>query len=101
MSKRKQESAIVHCEFGQVVLATMLNGTSDSEFTLVRGVPSNGDKRIEEYLWTDVIKDGKPVTLSLKGDNPLMIDLPGTYKFRNMGTDDEAALIDLTIYKKG
>ena len=99
-SMSKIESAVSHLELGQKLVATMLRGTTDSSFTLMRGVPANCDKRMEDYLWTEVIKDGKPVQLSLNKDNPLEITLPGTYKFRNDGTDDEQALIDMTVYKR-
>jgi hypothetical protein len=96
----KKESAISYLELGQKLVATMLRGTTESSFTLMRGVPANDDKRIEEYLWTEVIKDGKPVQLTLAKDNPLEITLPGVYKFRNDGFDDEQALIDMTVYKR-
>ncbi len=32
------------------------DGTTDSTFTLMRGVPASSDKRMEDYLWTEVIK---------------------------------------------
>lgn len=91
-------SSVVHLNFGDKAVATMLRGTSESTFTLLRGVPSNDDRRLDDYLWTEVLKDGKPVTLSLAGDNPIVIDVPGTYKFRNDGFEDEQAIIDITTY---
>ena len=95
----KVESSISHLALGNKLVVTMLRGTSDSSFTLMRGVPANCDNRVDEYLWTEVIKNGKPVQLRLDMDNPLEITLPGTYKLRNDGTDDEQALVDMTIYK--
>lgn len=102
MSKRCRESVVVEVMLGQVAVATMFRGTDDSSFVLQRGVPGNGNGRIEDYFWTDVYKNGEPVTLKAKMDNPLVIDgnvTPGSYRFRNEGTDDEDAIIDLTVYK--
>lgn len=94
------DSVVSHIKMGEVGVAMMINGTSDSSFTLLRGVPSNKDKRIDEYLWSVVRKDGHPVELSYNGDNPLLIEIPGAYKWQNNGTDDEQAIIDMTVYKK-
>lgn len=96
MAKR-DFSGVVHLEHGHKAVAMMLRGTADSRFVLVRGVPSNDESRIDEYLWADVRKDGKPVELTIE-DNPIVIDVPGTYKFRNEGFADEQALIDITTY---
>lgn len=97
MSKAK--SSLVTVEKGGVLVATMLNGTTDSQFTLLRGVPSNDDKRIDQYLWSEVYKDGYAVTLKKNHNNPIVIDIPGEYMFRNDGLDDEQAIIDATVYK--
>ena len=96
MAKRDY-SGIVHLESGDKALAMMIHGTSDSRFILVRGVPSNKESRIDEYLWADVKQNGQPVVLSVE-QNPVVIDIPGTYRFRNEGFEDEQALIDLTVY---
>lgn len=96
----KEESVVTHINRGEIGVAMMIYGTSDSNFTLLRGVPSNNDKRIDEYLWVEVLKNGHPITLSLLGDNPVVIEIPGAYKWRNNGTDDEQAIIDVTVYKK-
>lgn len=98
MSK-KNESSIVHMEKGSSLVAMMINGTSDSMFTLMRGVPSNDDKLPDEYLWSEVYVNGSPLQLSQYKSNPIIIEIPGTYKFRNDGTDDEQALIDMTVYR--
>ena len=99
MNKRN-DSSIVHIAPSQIAVATLLYGTSDSQFVLMRGVPSNSEQRIDEYIWTEVLVKGQPVYLTLTGDNPLTITTPGTYRFRNMGTEDEEALIDITLYNK-
>lgn len=96
MAKR-DFSSIFHVEVGAKAVATMLRGTVDSSFVLMRGVPSNEDRRVDEYLWAEVKQDGKQ-TLLTTDNNPVVIDLPGTYKFRNNGFDDEQALIDITTY---
>lgn len=93
------ESSVVTLDKGGILVATMLNGTTDSQFTLLRGVPSNDDKRIDEYLWTEVYLKGEPVLLRQRVQNPILIDVPGTYRFRNDGLDDEQAIIDMTVYK--
>lgn len=96
----KQDSTITKLERGQVMQVTMFKGTTDSQFTLMHGVPSNSLGRIEDYFWTEVIRDGKPVILSLTKDNPLVIDnMFGTFKLRNDGLEDEQAVIDVTVYK--
>lgn len=96
MTKR-DFSGVVHLGYGDKAVAMMIRGTSESRFVLVRGVPSNSESRIDEYLWADVKKDGQPVVLSAE-QNPVVIDIPGTYKFRNEGFEDEQALIDITTY---
>lgn len=96
----KAESSISHLDLGNKLVITMLRGTTDSSFTLMRGIPANTDNRVDEFIWTEVIKNGKPVQLRLDQDNPLEVTLPGTYKLRNDGTDDEQALVDMTVYKK-
>lgn len=95
-----EDSVVTHIKSGEIGVAMMIHGTSDSNFTLLRGVPSNKDKRIDEYLWVEVLKGGHPVRLSLLDDNPIVISTPGAYKWQNNGTDDEQALIDMTVYKK-
>lgn len=96
MAKR-EFSSIFHVEVGAKAVATMLRGTSDSNFVLMRGVPSNEDRRVDEYLWADVTQYGRQILLTT-ANNPVVIDIPGTYKFRNEGFDDEQALIDITTY---
>lgn len=96
MAKR-EFSGVVHLENGHKAVATMLRGTTESRFVLVRGVPGNDESRIDEYLWADVFVKGEPVVLSVR-ENPVVIDIPGTYKFRNEGYEDEQALIDITTY---
>lgn len=95
----KSRSIIFKVEKGEKAVAMMIRGTTDSEFQLERGVPSNELQRIDEYLWSDVYEDGQPVLLKPYKKNPLVVDVPGTYSFRNEGTDDEQALIDVTVYK--
>lgn len=97
--KNKIESSVVVVENGQRLVAMMIRGTADSSFTLMRGVPSNSDGRMDEYLWADVYENGLPVELLQNHTNPIVVTTPGTYKFRNNGTDDEQALIDMTVYK--
>lgn len=100
MKTKKEESSLVTIDENQKFVATMLLGTTESSFTLMRGVPSNDGRRVSEYLWAEVIKDGKPVKLVLSESNPLVFDIPGTYKFRNDGMEDEAALIDVQTFRK-
>lgn len=95
------KSVVFKVEEGDTAVAMMLNGTSDSLFILERGVPSNSQRRIEEYLWASVFISGTAVQLTETGTNPLSITTPGSYRFSNMGSDDEEALIDVTVYKKG
>lgn len=95
----KSFSGVVHLERGDVAVAMIIRGTSDSRFVLVRGVPSTAESRIDEYLWADVVKDGRPVELTVK-QNPVEITVPGTYKFRNEGFDDEQALVDITVFSR-
>lgn len=95
------KSVIFKVEEGETAVAMMLNGTSDSLFVLERGVPSNSLRRTDEYLWAPVFVDGKSIQLTEAGDNPLQIAVPGSYRFSNMGSDDEEALIDVAVYKKG
>lgn len=90
-------SSVVRLEYGDKAVAMMVRGTSESKFVLVRGVPGNKESTIDEYLWADVVIDGQPVVLSAE-QNPVVIDIPGTYKFRNEGFEDEQALIDITTY---
>lgn len=95
----KSFSGVVHLERGDTAVAMIIRGTSDSRFVLMRGVPSNADSRVDEYLWADVVRDGKPVELTVQ-QNPVEIIVPGSYKFRNEGFDDEAALVDITVYNR-
>lgn len=94
---KRNFSSVFHIKEGDKAVAMMLRGTADSQFVLMRGVPSNDDRRIEEYLWADVKKPGHSFELTVE-NNPMVLDTPGTYKFRNQGFDDEQALIDVTIY---
>lgn len=98
--KNHSHSIVTRIGLGETGVAMLINGTTDSSFTLMRGVPSNQDKKLSEYLWAEVLEGGKPVTLSLSGDNPLVIKVPGTYRFLNNGTDDESAIIDMTVYSE-
>lgn len=97
--KNKESSNVFTVGLGETAVATMFRGTTDSEFSLIRGVPSNEMRKLDEYLWTPVFKNGHPVTLKMEVDNPIAITIPGTYKFVNNGTDDEEAIIDVTVYK--
>lgn len=98
MAKRDY-SGLTRLGYGDKAVAMMIRGTSESRFVLMRGVPSNSDSRIDEYLWADVKNNGQPVVLSVE-QNPVVIDIPGTYKFRNEGFEDEQALIDVTTYTR-
>ena len=55
----------------------------------------SGDKAVAMMI--HVKQNGQPVVLSVE-QNPVVIDIPGTYRFRNEGFEDEQALIDLTVY---
>lgn len=93
----KAFSGIVHLDRGDIAVAMIIRATTESRFVLVRGVPSSNESRVDEYLWADVMKDGKPVELTAD-QNPVEITTPGTYKFRNEGFEDETALVDITVY---
>lgn len=96
----KEDSNVFKIGVGEIGVAQMVRGTTDSRFVLVRGVASNSDRRIDEFLWEDVSIGGEVVALTKDGNNPTTIAIPGTYKFRNDGTDDEQALIDVEVYKE-
>ena len=93
------KSVVFQVSKGEKAIAMMIRGTSDSLFQLERGVPSNELQRLDEFLWADVFVDGFPVQLTAQKTNPLVIEIPGTYSFRNEGTDDEQAIVDVTVYK--
>ena len=95
----KDTSTVFTVELGERAVAMMINGTADSLFQLERGIPDTKGARIEDYLWSDVYTDGFPVQMQFRKTNPLVIEIPGTYRFRNEGTDDEQALVDVTVFK--
>jgi len=98
----KQDSAIGYLNTGELMVISMFRATTESSFTLLRGVPGNELGRIDDYFWTEVIRDGAPVKLSLATNNPLVIngnEMPGVYKLRNDGFEDEQAVVDMTVFK--
>lgn len=98
-NKKSIFSGVVHVECGDKAVAMMIRGTTDSKFVLVRGIPGTTESRLDDYLWADVMQDGKSVELTAS-QNPVVIDIPGTYRFRNEGLDDEQALVDITVYAR-
>lgn len=99
---QKEESLVVSVGMGEVAVITMVNGTTDSNFVLMYGVPLTDRALVDEYAWADVHRNGKVVELRAELDNPMVIDgnkYPGTYKLRNNGTDDEQALIHVNTFK--
>lgn len=98
---KKDASIIFDVPVDSIVVATLMNGTSDSKFQLQYGIKPSENAAPDSIRWVDVMDHGQPVFLKMD-NNPVIVGerYPGKFRFANMATDDERGVVDVQKFDK-